>query len=191
MQRQTASGRSRSIVVAAVVVVPLALGGLAGCGGGDGGDDDVSGEPQCAADESVGPDSAIPVVPGDMIDGYLCPREDEDWYVVDIPSGFAIDGGVPDGGTMQGGGMPRVELVSGDATMVMEIRMRCGAALACGDSTARELLEWSFVDDQGSVDGGTAGYTTRDVPWPERVYIKVSRKGGPASCEDYTLTITR
>jgi len=116
---------------------------------------------------------------------------DEDWYVVDIPSGFALDGGVPDGGTMQGGGMPRVELVSGDATMVMEIRMRCGAALACGESTARELLEWSFVDDQGGVDGGTASYTTRDVPWPERVYIKVSRKGGPASCEDYTLNITR
>ncbi|NOY93793.1 MAG: hypothetical protein GXP55_21640 [Deltaproteobacteria bacterium] len=120
---------------------------------------------------------------------------DEDWYVVDVPSGFAADAGVPtDGGvpaSMQGAGMPRIELVSGDATMVMEIRMRCGAALACGESTARELLEWSFVDDQGTTDGGTAGYTSRDVPWPERVYIKVSRKGGPASCEDYTLNVTR
>ena len=105
------------------------------------------------------------------------------------------DGGVfgADGGvflaSMAGGGSSRVELVSPDAIMVMEVRMRCGAALACGDSTARELLQWSFTDDQSMV--GENAYTTRDVPWPERVYVKVSRRGGPAGCDDYFLRISR
>ena len=131
------------------------------------------------------------------VDGKLPTLADEDWYAFDAPPNFAspADGGVPgaDGGaplaSMAGGGSPRVELVSPDATMVMEVRLRCGAALACGDSTARELLQWSFTDDQSMV--GENAYTTRDVPWPERVYVKVSRRGGPAGCDDYFLRISR
>jgi len=114
--------------------------------------------------------------------GKLPTLVDEDWYAVDVPAGFVDP-------LMAGGGAPRVTLDSGDATMVMEIRMRCSAALACNESTARELLEWSFVDDQSAE--GAGAYSTRDVAWPERVMIKVSRRGGPATCEDYTLNLTR
>jgi len=119
------------------------------------------------------------------VDGKLPTLADEDWYAFDVPPGFSGDAGTP----MAGAGMPTVELVAPDATMVMEVRMRCGAALACGDSTARELLSWSFVDDQ-SMEGDGA-YSTRDVPWPERVYVKVSRRGGTANCEGYMLNVSR
>lgn len=132
------------------------------------------------------------------VDGKLPTLVDEDWYAFDVPPGYpaAADAGVDagvDGGPppvpMAGSGTPHIELVSSDATMVMEVRTRCGAALSCGDSTARELLQWSFTDDQ-SLEGAGA-YSTRDVPWPERVYVKISRRGGPASCEDYLLRVTR
>lgn len=138
--------------------------------------------------------------------GFLPMLTDEDWFLVAFPSrepSFA-DAGVPDAGTgdgggvgdaglplnLAGGGAPNIELVADDATMVIEVRLRCGAALACGDSTARELTSWSFVDD-ASEEAGSGAYSTRDVAWPESVYVKVSRRGGPVTCEGYTLRITR
>lgn len=137
--------------------------------------------------------------------GFLPMLTDEDWFLVTFPSRppAPADGGVDeDAGTgmdagppgppvdsLAGGGSPSIELVAADSTMVMEVRLRCGAALACGDSTARELTSWSFVDDAS--EEGLGAYSTREVAWPETVYVKVSRRGGPVSCEQYALRITR
>ena len=121
-----------------------------------------------------------------MVSGTLPTLSDEDWFTVtfppmNMPNSF-------------GGGMPQVEL-SGDATMVFEVRTSCMASFSCGEGIPRELTSFTFVDDQSmAVDppGEVPNdYSTRDRPWPEILKIRVGRRGGPATCDTYTLTISR
>lgn len=154
----------------------------------------VDAGPACVDDEY--PDEcnlAIPVtvMTGDeptVIDGFLPTLSGADWFSVAFPA--------MSGPNMQGMGAPTI-MLDGDSTMIIEVRDTCDATLpvACGEGSAREATSYSFVDDQsmpGEADGdGSDTYTTRDVPWPETLVVRVGRRGGPASCEPYTLTISR
>lgn len=120
------------------------------------------------------------------VTGTLPTLSDEDWFTVDfpplnMPNSF-------------GGGMPQVEL-SGDATMVFEVRTSCMASFSCGEGVPRELTSFTFVDDQSfAVDPPAEPpneYSTRERPWPEVLKIRVGRRGGPATCDSYTLTVSR
>ncbi len=114
--------------------------------------------------------------------GKLPMLSDEDWYTVAFP---------PLGSGGAGGGSPTVAL-AGDSTMVFEVRATCGASVACGEGSPREITSYTFVDDQSTgTDPGEGDFSTRDIPWPETLLIRVSRRGGPVNCDDYTLTISR
>ena len=69
----------------------LILAASLGCGGGSGADANP-GVPECQRDESEGPESAVSVTVGQQVEGYLCPVEDEDWYLVELPSGTGLLG---------------------------------------------------------------------------------------------------
>lgn len=76
-----------------------------------------------------------------------------------------------------------------------EVRATCGATLACGDGAgARDLRSWSFVDDRSPMEAEETGemdYSTRDVPWPSPVYVRVYRAIGAGDCSRYQLRATR
>ncbi len=81
MSIRTASGRNGLIGAAmAGLLVAMTAGGC----GGDSGVDANQGVPECQRDESEGPDTAVDVTVGQQIEGYLCPKEDEDWYRVEL-----------------------------------------------------------------------------------------------------------
>lgn len=129
--------------------------------------------------------------PGGMVEsmaGVLPSAGAEDWFLVGFPSL-----GMPN---MAGGGEPRIEFTLNDGDVFrIEVRSTCSATLACGDGRgARDLLSWSFVDDQSPAAGemtGDADYSTRDVPWPSPVYVRVYRAIGAADCQQYQLRVTR
>jgi hypothetical protein len=127
------------------------------------------------------------VMPGDMNVpemGVLPMMGDEDWFHVAFPPLSDPN--------MQGGGMPAVELVGAEETNFrIEIRGTCAATLGCGEGVggARDIFFWSFVDDQAME--GEAAYTTRDVPWPDEVFIRVYRALGAGDCQRYQLRVTR
>ncbi len=113
--------------------------------------------------------------------GNLPAVSDQDWFRVQFPPES-----MP---MMPGGGMPSVSL-DGDSTMILDIRPSCGTgSVSCGEGSSMNMTSYSFVDDQ-SMPGETM-YSTRDVPWPAELWIRVARSGGPVSCADYTLTISR
>ena len=133
----------------------------------------------------------VVVMTGDeptVIEGLLPTLSGADWFSIEFPP--------MSGPNMQGMGTPSI-LLSGDSTMVIEVRDSCEATLpvTCGEGSAREAVSYSFLDDQsmpGEADGdGSDTYTTRDTPWPETLVVRVGRRGGPAGCEPYTLTISR
>ena len=44
----------------------------------------VDGEPRCDFDDSEDPSTAAPATVGETLTGFVCPREDEDWYEVEL-----------------------------------------------------------------------------------------------------------
>ncbi len=133
------------------------------------------------------------LMPGEEVlsdPGVLPARDDEDWFGVHFP---AVN--MPN---MFGGGEPRVELAMNDADQFkIEIRSTCSATIACGSGVggSRDIDEWSFVDDQ-VLDGGAPAdaavlYSTRDVPWPADVFIRVYRTTGAATCGHYQVRVSR
>lgn len=124
-----------------------------------------------------------------VVTGKLPMLTDADWYQIAFPA-------VNMPGSMFGGGMPTLNL-EGDATMVFSLETECGTTASCGEGTSRELTSYSFVDDQSTgpdpvLPGGMRNdFSTRDVPWPGVLRIRVARRGGPVDCSDYTLTISR
>ena len=152
--------------------------------GGGGGD---TGEPctpdshpsMCAMATDLG--SFAPGAAEMTVIGNLPQLSDQDWFRVQFPPET-----MP---MMPGGGMPSIS-VDGDPTVILDILTSCGTGLvSCGEGSATNMTSYSFIDDQ-SMPGETQ-YSTRDVPWPAELWIKVTRSGGPATCEDYTLTISR
>ena len=131
------------------------------------------------------------VDPGGMVEsmaGVLPSPAAEDWFLVGFPSL-----GMPN---MAGGGEPRIEFTLNDGDVFrIEVRSTCAATLACGDGRgARDLLSWSFVDDRSPMDAemsGDSDFTTRDMPWPSPVYVRVYRAIGAADCQQYQLRVTR
>lgn len=87
MRTETAFGRS-----AASLSLALLLAAGFGCSGNSGDSDGGGSTPECDRDESEGPDSAIPLMIGEEVEGYLCPIEDEDWYTVELESGYSLLG---------------------------------------------------------------------------------------------------
>jgi len=118
--------------------------------------------------------------------GFLPQLADQDWFTVAFPP-TNMPG-------MFGGGTPSLTL-DGDETMAFEVRADCMRSVTCGEGTPRELLEYSFTDDQSTMmstdEGEGPDYDTRDAAWPETLLVRVARRGGPATCAPYTLTISR
>ncbi len=123
-----------------------------------------------------------------VIMGFLPTLSGADWFAVNFPP--------MSGPNTEGMGSPSIVL-EGDSTMIIEVRDGCDATLpvVCGEGNAREATSYTFLDDQsmpGEADGdGSDTYTSRDTPWPETLVVRVGRRGGPASCAPYTLTISR
>lgn len=198
--------------------IPSLLAALvlaAGCAQGSDGSDgtaprDGGGPEDAPASDGGGGDAAVPTctdeghgascdAPTDLgaIDpggeassmiGYLPTTGAEDWFLVGFPSL-----GMPN---LAGGGEPRIELsMNENDAFRFEVRATCSATLACGDGAgARDLRSWSFVDDRSPMDAEATGemdYSTRDVPWPSPVHVRVYRTTGAGDCSRYQLRASR
>jgi hypothetical protein len=110
------------------------------------------------------------------------PAGSEQWYVVDFP--IYVDF------AQHGTGTPQIELTAGPSVR-FDVYSACGGSpLGCGSGgTAAGRTTWSF-SDTASLNGAGA-YTTRNVTWPARVYIRVYRVSAPTTCATQTLRITR
>lgn len=107
----------------------------------------------------------------------------EDWYRMDFPPNPEMN--------TPGGGTPTVEFSvnEGDAFR-LEVLDTCTTPLSCSEGmTATDVTAWSFVDDQ-SLEG-LEQWTTRDVPWPASVLVRVYRPTGAPDCQRYRLSISR
>lgn len=113
--------------------------------------------------------------------GNLPTLRDEDWFHVQFPPESMPN--------MPGGGMPSI-MVEGDSTTIIDIRTSCTAGpVICGEGSNVDMTSYSFVDDQSMP--GPMQWSTRDIAWPAEVWVKVGRNGGPANCDDYSLTVMR
>jgi hypothetical protein len=168
--------------------VPVDLSGRDGGGGGrDLGDDerdmlvemcdDDSYPDECASAEDLG--ELLPGAEAVVVNGFLPLLGDEDWFAVRFPPNMSGPGG----------GAPTIEL-TGDDTTVMTIEgPTCGPRAHCGEGSAGAINSYSFTDDAD--DSVEFPYSTRDVEWPESLFIRVHRSGGPVTCTEYAVTITR
>lgn len=127
------------------------------------------------------------------ISGYVPTRADEDWFHVSFPA--MPPPADPDAGTaspsMEGGGEPRVQLTPPMGEMRFEVRGSCSMTLSCGDEMtgARDIIDWSFTDDAS--DPGAGAFSSRNVPWPSEIWIRVYRVLGAGDCTQYELSISR
>jgi hypothetical protein len=108
---------------------------------------------------------------------------DEDWFSVQFPPT-----NMPN---MAGGGSAMIDFAQNDMNAFrFEVRGTCVAALGCtGGMAARDLLMWSFTDDQSMP--GEGAYLTRMIPWPADLRIRVYRMGGAPDCSSYQLRVSR
>jgi hypothetical protein len=138
--------------------------------------DDDAYPDECASAEDLGE-----FMPGAemVINGVVPTLSDEDWFAVRFPPNMSG----------AGGGAPTIEL-TGDDTTVMTIEgPTCGPRAHCGEGSAGAINSYSFTDDAD--DSVEFPYSTRDVEWPESLFIRVHRSGGPVTCTEYAVTITR
>ena len=141
----------------------------------------------CAMAEMLG---VVDVGGSTTATGKIPVLSDSDWFVVQFPP-LSMPGEL-------GGGTPTLTL-EGDSTMVFEVRASCEATVTCGEGVPRELTSYTFTDDQSAMevnpedmrDPDVEDYRVREVAWPSELYVRVSRRGGPVDCSDYTLTVTR
>ncbi|MEM9190448.1 MAG: hypothetical protein AAGF12_14780 [Myxococcota bacterium] len=115
--------------------------------------------------------------------GYLSVSGQEDWFRIAFPPL-----NMPN---MAGGGTPAINFTRNEGDVFrFEVRGSCSATLSCGMGTgARDLLMWSFTDDAS--EPGEGAFSTRDVPWPAEVFVRVYSVAGATQCAAYELTVTR
>lgn len=105
------------------------------------------------------------------ITGNLVPAGSDDWFVVS----FAM------------GGHPRIQFMSNPGMMYsFEVRSNCGAdVFTCPDRPegATGLVDWEVQDTPGM-------HTSRDVPWPTTVFIRVRTSAMMPMCANYALVIS-
>ena len=57
---------------------------------GDGGEEGDAAGPGCPYDQNIDFDTAQAVKAGDQVTGYLCPKQDQDFYKIDVPAGSKL-----------------------------------------------------------------------------------------------------
>lgn len=116
----------------------------------------------------------------------------EDWFVVQFPEAMA-QGVRPNAGNI----VVTFAVNPGDAANPdyrLEVYRDCnGKAFDLGLATqygpgAPPAREWSFNDNHP--DPGNPNYKN-DIPWPEKVYVRVIRVNNSGSCSQYTLQVSR
>lgn len=136
--------------------------------------------------------TAVPVTVGGLetVTGVLPMLSVSDWHVFQIEPGYVNN--------MRGQGTLSIELQTDDPKVRMEVRNSCAESvpIPCRDNGAmgRDVLSYSFVDNQampGQAVDQSDTFTTRDVPWPELIAVRVYYTGGPVSCDPYTLRVSR
>lgn len=129
-------------------------------------------------------------------EGLIAEVGGQQWVRVSFPmeTPAVVDGGTP---TMVGGGAPAVRFLrnAGDAYRI-EIRNECVGVASCGDGTgtggmATNITEWSFTDTPTAGDEGPGQFSTRDVPWPESIYVRIYPIMDPVDCGTYQIEIVR
>ncbi|MDW8361849.1 MAG: hypothetical protein RMK74_05580 [Myxococcales bacterium] len=124
----------------------------------------------------------------------------EDWFrvafprVVDAGTAPPEDAGLA-GPSMAGVGELRIEFAMNEGNAFrFEVRSGCAAPLGCGEemTAARDLQQWTFRDDPAASAEGEGRFTTRNVPWPEMILIRVYRaSGATADCARFQLRVAR
>lgn len=103
------------------------------------------------------------------------------WYLLRFPAMSAEM-------EMDGAGEIRIALTRNDGDVyAFDVMMSCTEVGACGGGDVTEaqgLSMYSFRDDPEET------VTTRDVPWPEEVRVRVFRTGS-SGCPSYQLQISR
>lgn len=139
--------------------------------------DDDSHPDECASAEDLG--ELLPDAEPLVINGFVPTLADEDWFTVRFPPNMSG----------AGGGAPTIEL-TGDDTTVMTIEgPTCGPRAHCGEGSAGAITMYSFTDNAD--DSVEFPYSSRMVDWPEQLFVRVHRSGGPVTCTEYAITITR
>lgn len=192
-------------LLAALALLGCASGGddptrpsgmLDGGGGGDGGRRDGGGRMRC---DPVGWGASCPMATdlgsvgvGERIEGPLGVierRGGAQWALVRFPP---AQGGSPT--SMAGGGAPRVHFARNDGGAYrLEVRTECTAVAGCNGgepAMATNLTEWSFTDDPANSAAGENQFSTREVTWPETIYLRVYAVEDPA-CGHYQIVISR
>jgi len=199
--------------IRAVLAVVVAVA-VAGCAGSTSGDDDSgtapvdtgtpppvdtsppdplpdTGPPPTCTDDDYGDTCESATDLGSLMEGEtmspppgsLPETGDEDWYRVDFPANPEMN--------TPGGGTPSIEIsVNEGDGFRFEVLDTCSTSLGCSDGmSAVDVDAWSFVDDQ-SMEGDQQ-WTSRDLPWPESIVIRVYRLTGAGDCQRYRLSISR
>jgi hypothetical protein len=202
----------RALLALSLLATACAQGGGRGDAGPGGDPDDGSTRPRRDGGGSVEPctpsgypatcDEATDVgtlAVGDRIEsdeGLIDRVGGAQWLRVSFPmESAATDGGVAPGA---GGGTPAIRFLEnpGEAYR-LEIRTDCTAVATCGEGggpatpgMGSNITEWSFTDTVRPGDEGPGALSTRDVPWPETVHVRVYAVA-PTECGAYRLEITR
>ena len=112
---------------------------------------DTGGQIICMQDDSLGPDSAIPLTLGEATTGFLCPVSDEDWYSFDLPAGQ---------------GLMRVELAIDNARSPVEgtysVSPVDSPQMAVATPDGEEIEPGADLNDLHCVGGGSYRIVVRD-----------------------------
>jgi len=119
----------------------------------------------------------------------------EDWYLVPFPEAMA-QGARPNAGKI----VVTFAVNPGDPANPdyrFEVFRTCnGAAFEGGLATqfgagAPPAREWTFLDTPNPGNPAPNPNAKNDVPWPEKVYIRVFRVNNSGTCGEYSLQVSR
>jgi hypothetical protein len=119
----------------------------------------------------------------------------EDWYSVSFPEAMAM-GARPNAGNIS----VSFAVNPGDPANPdyrLEVYRNCagkafdGALATQFGPGAPPAREWTFIDTPMPMNPSPNPNYKNDVPWPEKVYIRVIRVNNSGTCGEYTLQISR